>query len=58
VGAELGYREVAVSRCRSRVAVVTGLPHFKLTLWDWEEEKMVAEFAAGEAFSGALLMHP
>lgn len=47
-----------MSRCRAHVAVVAGLPDFQLTIWDWLEEKQVAAYSAGQAFTGrsALLL--
>ena len=51
-GAELGYADLVLSRCQSRLAVIKGLPDYQLSIWDWEAETVEVEHQLGEAFTG------
>ena len=41
-----------LSRCKSRLAVIKGLPDYQLSIWDWEAETAEVEHVLGEAFTG------
>ncbi len=50
--AQLGYSDLVLSRCRSRLAVITALPDFQLSIWDWEAESVEIKYQLGVGYTG------